>query len=181
MALNQGKHPEYAQMSDKDIMVAAGTKIAGKTPRDLNSELTRASRKAYSDNIYNRNIVHKAVKADLFCCNNVFYVFESTNLMLWRLNADYKILDSFIVGMNPEAKEIRMIQDPVTKLLFLAYRINGTCYVSQIDPSTGLIAKTKPITGFPFAEKVRVYDSRIYLIYQMATGQTFTNLFSISL
>lgn len=174
-------NPGYAGMSDKDIMLAESNKILKRGDVNYGSGLTRDSRRAFSDYVYRRNIENKPVRSWMFYSHGLYYVFESNNLMIWRLKHDYSINDMLNIALNPEAHEFGMVQDPVDGSLYLTYQINGTCYVSRIDPVSGLISITKKIDGFPFPEKVQVYGGRIYFIHQSSTGQNFTNLYSIGL
>jgi hypothetical protein len=173
---------EYpAGTSDKDIMVAEGRKLPEKGSKDDGFEPTRASRKGFTDYAFKRTIVNKPVSASMFYSHNLYYIFEGTNLIIWRLKPDFSISNSLNVILNKDAREIRMIQDPVDQFLYLSYQINGSCYVSKIDPASGLISRTKQIPGFPFAEKIKIFGGRIYFIYQSTTGQNSTNLYSINI
>jgi hypothetical protein len=174
------ENPGYIGMSDKDIIVAENYKLPRKGPEDYGSPLTRQSRTAFTNYAYKRTILNKPIRASVFYSNNLYYVFEGTNLMLWRLAPDFSISGIFNIDMNENAREVNMIQDPTDQSLYISYQIDGSCFVDKIDPVSGLIASTKKIQGFPFAEKVKVYGGRIYFIYQMVSGQRFTNLFSIT-
>jgi hypothetical protein len=178
---NDPAHPEYAGKSDKDIMVAESLKMPRRTEKDTGSEATRESRRLYALAMYKRLIENKPVKVSMHSLQNDFYVFEATNLLLWKLGPDFNNSGSVVVDLHPDAREIRMVQDPTDQCLYVSYQINGSCFVGKMDPPTGRIILTKQIQGFPFAEKVSVYGGRIYFIYQSPTGQNFTNLYSMNL
>lgn len=174
-------NPAYENMSGKDIRNSESIKTLSKGIRDIGTEITLDSQTSFAVSAMSRTMIHKPVKASMFYQKELFIVFEATNSMMWNLNPDFTIRGSFEIELNNAARDLEMIQDPVTDKLFLSYRINGSPFICEVNPESGLISQPTRLGGFPFAEKIRVYDNRIYFIYQEATGQIFTNLFSISI
>ncbi len=172
-------NPEYVGMSDKDIMQAEGFKVVHKSG-DAGLQATLASRAAFANYGYRRTIQNAPIRAWMYLCRDHYNIFEANNLMMWRLSHDFNPENSTEIRLNPDAKNISLVQDPVDQLLYLTYLINGTGFVSQLDPESDLITRTKQINGFPFAENIRVYGGRIYFIHQSPTGQNFTNLYSVA-
>lgn len=171
-------NPENAGKSDKDILAAESNKVTTRSG-DTGLAATLASRGRAADYAYKRNVLNKPVQAQLFYTTGFYHVFEATNRQLWRLNPDYTVLGSLDITIDPDAIDIRMLQDPVDQLLYLSYKVFGTCFLSQLNPDNGYITKTIKLTGFPFAEKVKIYNGSIYFIYQTSSGHSYTNLYSM--
>jgi len=165
-------------MSDKEVTAAESNKAEMRSP-DKALELTLHSRDRAANSSYNRLIRLKPIKAQMVYGSGSFYVFEANNMIIWRLNPDYAPSNGFEIGIDPDAVDVRMIQDPTDQRLYLSYKVFGTSYVSMIDEITGRVVKTRKLDGFPFAEKVQINNGTIYFIYQTATGHSYTNLYSI--
>ncbi len=175
------ENPSYANMSTKEIRNSEGIRDVNRRSPDKATEATLQSSTNFAVAAFNRTIVHKPVEASLFYQKDHFTIFEAANSMIWNLNSDFTVRNGLDIELNSDARELEMEQDPVTGKLYITWRVNGTPFVGELDPKTGEIILTRRLEGFPFAEKIRIYDNRIYFIYQAATGQTFTNLFSVSL
>ena len=171
--------PAYLGKDDKEIMVSESYKL-DEHKVDIGLKLTLESVDAFANYGYNRTIVHKPVRSFLFARGGNYFVFEATNLMIWRFDQSFENPALFRVGLNERAKDLNMVRDPSDESLYLSYQVDGKCFVSLIDPATCLITKTTRIRGFPFAEKIKVYGGRIYFIQQALTGQNFTNLYSMA-
>ncbi|OFY52674.1 MAG: hypothetical protein A2X22_12065 [Bacteroidetes bacterium GWF2_49_14] len=174
-------NPDYSNMSTKDIRNIEGIRNVSRGVPDKATEATLQSSTNFAVSALNRTIIHKPVEASLFFQNGQFTVFEATNSMIWNLNSDFTVCNGLDIELNNDARELKMAQDPATGKLYITYRVNGSPFVCELDTITGEVIQTRRLEGFPFAEKIRVYDNRIYFIYQAATGQIFTNLFSISI
>ncbi len=177
------KNPTYSLMSLEEIDLQE--KDQGRdwsrllTSMGDGSKETRLSRGIYSDFAFDRTIRHRPIQAAMFRSMDRFYVFENPNLMIWALSRDYITENVFKVEIENNPTGVRMIQDPISGSLFLTYLINGAGYVCKIDQQSITISSTKKIDGFPFAEKIQIYNNRIYFIHQSMTLSRFTNLYSI--
>jgi hypothetical protein len=178
---NDPDHPEYAGKSDKDIMVAESMQMPRKTQKDTGSEMTRNSRIAFANALYKRNILNKPIRVSAHYASNRYYIFETANLLLWILDNHFAPLGSVPADPGSDAREVQLVQDPVNENLYLTYQIHGTCFISRVDPATGLMQSARRLTGFPFAEKISVYAGKAYFIYQSPVGQNYTNLYSVNL
>jgi hypothetical protein len=176
----KNENPMYQYMSPKDIRFTEGISTISRRGPDWGNELTRRSVANYAMYAMMRLIVHKPVEATLVRRNDRYFVFESTNRLLWSLFPNFSIEKNLFLTLSKDARRLELVQDPVDLNLYLSYQINGSQFVSRLDPETGSILMTKKIEGFPFPEKITVYGGRIYFIYDSPTGQNFTNLFSVS-
>jgi|GEM_PF-3578061 len=176
----KNENPMYQTMSPKDIRFTEGISTISRRGPDRGNELTRQSVANYAMYAMMRLIVHKPVEATMVRRNDRYFVFESTNRLLWSLFPNFSIEKNLFLTLSKDARRMEMLQDPMDQSLYITYQVNGSQFVAKLDPETGSIVMTKRIEGFPFPEKIMVYGGRIYFIYDSPTGQNFTNLFSIS-
>jgi DNA-binding beta-propeller fold protein YncE len=73
-----------------------------------------------------------------------------------------------------------MIQDPADASLYISYQINGSGFVSRLDPITGEVSKTRHLSGFPFAQNIKVNNGKIYFTCSLRADQSSINLYSIN-
>jgi hypothetical protein len=121
---------------------------------------------------------YRPVQARIFRFRNNFLIFEDRGCHLWKYDLSFLNPEDLEISLPDHAKNIDMIQDPVTGSLFLHYIFSGSDYLAYIDPLSGTVEHTHHLDGFHAVENIRVYNNRIWFTHQSMSGNTLMNLYS---
>jgi len=136
---------------------------------------------AFTGHAQDRLLTFTPVNSSLSRMNDELLIFEDKGPFVWKYNLKLEPLGMVSIKVPEKSYHIDLLQDPVTKLLYVVYTQQGRHYVAKLNHASGELTKTIRIEDFTFIENLRIYGNRVYFLDQSRAGKQTMNLFSMKI
>lgn len=126
-------------------------------------------------------IDYRPIITHIYRFRNYFLIFEDRGCHLWKYDLSFTDPGHFTIAVPNNAKDMDLLQDPVTGSLYASYTLDGIGYLAGVDPLTGSILFTRKLENFHWIENLKVYNNRIWFTHQTMSGTAMMNLYSTEL
>lgn len=136
---------------------------------------------AFTGHAQDRLLTYTPINSKLFILENQLIIFEDKGPFIWKYGLDLTLKGMETIHVPEKSHKLDLLQDPLSRKLFLIFENRGQQYISGIDEDNGKLIKTIRINGFTFIENIRIYGNRVYYLDQSRIGSQTMNLYSMAI
>lgn len=130
------------------------------------------------DQRFEELIVYKPIQVPLFICNDSLYIFNFVNkqLEVRSVGGDIKRVVP-LPFCESKGWEPEVYFDPVQKKFYTRFYLRNQNSFQEVNIFDGSLGNSVSVPGYPFMEKIAIYDNTIYFLYKEYAGDEYKRLY----